>query len=305
VPADVTVIIVNWNAAAVLGACLDSIDRQAYDGRVGTLVVDNGSTDGSLALLAGREPRVTVLALGDNRGFARANNAGLRRVTTPLVVFLNPDTELLGPHALARLLRVLDDPSVGLAGPRLVNPDGTTQRSCGPIPTLPSLLLHTFGLHRLLPDALRRRWAPSTWSHDRSTDTGWVTGACMAVRRADVTALGGFSERTFMYGEDLELCARVRRRRLRVRYERDAEVLHLADHSSAQRWTAPATAALVAAGDVAFLEQRYGPVRLALALRLLRLAYAGRAAVLRRLGRDERASIYAAMARAVRSGGAR
>jgi GT2 family glycosyltransferase len=200
---------------------------------------------------------------------------------------------------LARLVAKLDDPKIGLVGPQLRNTDGSLQQSCASIPNVVNSIAAVLGLPRFLPDGLRRRWAPVLWSHTASTVTGWVGGACMVMRRSDFEAVRGFSERTFMYGEDLELCYQVRALGLRVWYEADVKVVHHGDQSSKLRWSDAETSARTALGELAFFRQRYGGLRSEGLRFLYAVGYGARAGVLRRLGRPDRAQTYSAMARAL------
>jgi GT2 family glycosyltransferase len=296
---DVTIIIVNWNAATVIAACLDSVLAQRYNAPVRILVVDNSSTDDSLELLKRYQPDVEVLELRENIGFAQGNNEGFRHAHSELVVFLNPDTEFVGAESLARLLEPLRDPTIGLVGPHVLNPDRTTQRSCSLLPSISGLLLFASGIHLLLPDSVRRHVAPVNWSHDRSTDTGWVGGSCLAMRSADFARAGTFSEATFMYGEDLDLGWRVKRLGKRVRFEHAAEIVHHQDVSSSQRWTPEELAQQVVEGELTFLRNRYPRPLANIAQGVLFFALASRAWLLRQLGRD-RSRIYDSMAAASR-----
>jgi N-acetylglucosaminyl-diphospho-decaprenol L-rhamnosyltransferase len=293
---DVSLIILNWNAASVLGACLDSIASQNYDGRVSILVVDNNSDDDSLALLERYKSIADVLPLSTNLGFAKGNNLGFKEVRSPLVVFMNPDTEFVGTHSLRRLLEPLADLTIGLVGPHVLNADRTTQQSCAHLPSISSLVMFATGIHRILPDSMRRQIVPVSWSHNRSTDTGWLGGSCLAMRSVDFKAIGGFSESTFMYGEDLDLAYRIKSVGLRVRFERSAQMVHYQDVSSSQRWSVIETAEKVAHGELTFLRTRYSPRLANIAQALMYFVYASRACAMHLFHKPQRAQIYDAMA---------
>ena len=299
-PPSVSVIIVNWNAAAVIGACITSLLGQDYPGQVEIIVVDNASTDASLHVLRAFDNRVLVVESAENLGFGKGNNVGSRVATGRYCLFLNPDTEFLAHDGLRRLVAGLQDPRIGIVAPRLMDPDGSTQQSCARVPTLANLTMAMLALPRLLPDAWRRRLSPVLWSHDRSTYTGWVSGACVLMRTDQYRQLGGFSERTFMYGEDLELGYRVGKSGLRVYYEWSVQVCHSRDHSSAQRWTGSATAARAAHGELTFLRERYSRPLADVGRWALWAGYGARGRLLRRVGHHNRAAIYTAMAHALR-----
>jgi len=290
----VSVIIASWNAAGVLGRCLDSVERQQVEGGVETIVVDNASSDATQELLRGYGGRVRVIANDVNARYAGANNQAAEVAEGDVLFFLNSDAELRGTDALERLVASAEDPAVGIVGPLLVNPDGTLQPSCGAHPSVLRSAAVSVGAHRLLPDSVRARIAPDHWSHDRSAETDWVMGAAIAIRADLFRELGGFWETT--YAEEQDLAYRARERGLQVRFERSATVMHIGNHSLAQQWSDLERAEHVARAELAFLDAHYGRGRAGAIRFLTGLGYAGRALVLGLLGR-RRASVYAAMAR--------
>ena len=292
----VSVIIATWNAADVLGSCLESLERQRVEGDFETIVVDNASTDPTQELLSGYAGRVRVITNDHNFRYAGGNNQAAAVARGRVLFFLNSDTELRGTDVLERLARVVEDPTVGIAGPLLVDPDGTLQPSCGPYPSITRAMLVGTGAHRLLPDAALARIAPNHWSHDRSADTDWLMGAAIAVRTDVFRELGGFWET--MYAEEEDLAYRVQKRGLRVRFERSATVMHVGNHSLAQQWSDAERAEQVANAELAFLRTHYGWARATVIRAITGMAYAGRALVLTLLRRRGRARVYTAMARA-------
>lgn len=193
------VVIVNWNGAHLLRDCLGPLADQEFE----LIVVDNASTDDSVRIVRSEFPAARLIVNEANLGFAVANNQGLRESSAPFVFLLNNDT-VPDSDAIAELVSFLEDhPSVAIAGPTLVNVDGTPQDSCGPGPDLATEFLGKSMLHRLLPG--RRSWAPT---QTRRVD--WVTGAALMIRRSVAEQLGGLDEEMFMFYEDLDLCARAR-----------------------------------------------------------------------------------------------
>lgn len=233
----VSLIIVNWNVRELLRGCLQSLREAAglpmADMQV--IVVDNASADGSAAMVAAEFPEVELVANADNLGFGRANNQVLSRCTGRYVLLLNPDTRVLD-GAIAKLVSLLDaQPDVGVAGCRLLNGDGTLQRwTGGAFPTLVNLFSHYFFLDRLLPAALRP--APFVLERDMPGDTevDWLCGACLILRPQ---ALDGrmFNPDYFMYGEDLELCHRIKHAGWRVLYTAAASIIHYQGESMKQQ----------------------------------------------------------------------
>jgi N-acetylglucosaminyl-diphospho-decaprenol L-rhamnosyltransferase len=289
-----SVIVVTWNAADVLGACLDSLERQHVEGGFEAIVVDSGSTDATGELLAGREG-IRTITKNANVGFSAGNNEAARVARGEVLLFLNSDTVVLEPGTLQTLADVARRPDVGLVGPRLENPDGSLQPSCAAHLRLRHALIVAGGLHRLLPDRVRARLAPDRWSHRHARDTDWLMGAAIAVRAELFSELGGFWPT--MYAEDMDLAYRVARRGLRVRYEPSARVMHIGNHSLRQRWSDAERGARVAAAEVAFAHTHLG-LSHALAIRAVLAAGSGARVVAHRLlGHREAARLFAAMAR--------
>jgi GT2 family glycosyltransferase len=162
------------------------------------------------------------------------------------------------------------------------------------------VLLVGVGAHRIMPGAVLARFAADHWSHDRPLDTDWVMGAAIAVRADLFRELGGFWGVT--YAEEQDLAYRVRARGLRVRFEPSVKVMHIGNHSGAQLWSDAERATRVARAELAFLADHYGRFRAAVIRAITWVAYSGRAVVLARLRRAERAAIYRAMAREYRGG---
>jgi N-acetylglucosaminyl-diphospho-decaprenol L-rhamnosyltransferase len=304
----VSVIIAAWNAAEVLGACLDSVLVQELRGGFETIVVDNASTDRTAALLREYEERVRVISNDHNAAYAGGNNLAAREARGEVLFFLNSDTELLAPDVLDRVATAATGEGVGLAGPMLVNPDGSLQPSCSSYPTVLGMLLVGTGLHRLVPDRVLARVAPQFWSHSTPLDTDWLMGAALAVRADVFRELGGFWPT--LYSEETDLAYRARRRGLGVRFESSARVMHIGNHSLSQRLTDAERARRQAEAEVAFLEAHYGRAR-RLAIRVLGVAaFGGRAIAHALVGRRPRATVYrsitrvyAGMARTVGHGG--
>ncbi|HEV2812650.1 MAG TPA: glycosyltransferase family 2 protein [Solirubrobacteraceae bacterium] len=297
-----SVVIASWNAADVLDRCLESLRSQEVTGGFETIVVDNASTDGTQEVLGRHADHVRALVNARNEGFALANNRGAGEARGAALFFLNNDTELLSPDVLERLAQVVEQPGVAIAGPMLVNPDGTLQPSCAQHPSVTQAVLIATGLHRLLPDPLRARVAPTRWSHSWATDTGWVKGAALAVRADVFRDLGGFWPTLF--GEEQDLAFRAQRRGLRVRFEPSVRVMHIGNQTVGKRHSRVARGERIAHAELLILRTHYPRLR-ALAIRAVVAAgFAARAAGYAALGRRDRAALFAAMTRVYRAGSA-
>jgi N-acetylglucosaminyl-diphospho-decaprenol L-rhamnosyltransferase len=223
---DLSIIIANWNTAALLKNCLASIPSA-----VEVIVVDNASTDDSVTMVAHDFPRVRLIRNSENAGFARANNQGWRASAHEFVLFLNSDT-LVPPDALRQLvefMRVHSD--AGVCGPRLARADNSTQPfAFGGDPTPAYLLRRGFArliLHRTLHD----------WETREPQSVDWVSGACSLVRHAALERVGGWDEKFFMYFEDNELCLRLRRAGWKIFYNPHVTITHLGGASLVQNKT--------------------------------------------------------------------
>ena len=233
---DLSVIIVNWNAAAYLPAALDALFAATAHLDVEVLLVDNASTDDSLALVRERYPQVAIIANESNRGFAAANNQGIRRARGRYILLLNPDTEL-PPQALTRFVSFMDaHPQVGAAGPRLQGPTGKIQGgAAGHDPSLSAIFNFATFLYRLFPHRFRGLWLTrSLYEGSQPIDVDWVSGASMLLRREAIETAGLMNERYFMYSEDVELCRRMRAAGWRIACLPDIHVTHHIGGSSRQ-----------------------------------------------------------------------
>jgi GT2 family glycosyltransferase len=237
VPPDVSVCIVNWNTRDLLYNCLSSIARHTHGARVEVIVVDNASSDGSVEMMRAGFPEVRVVASRVNHGFARGSNLAASLATGDYVLFLNPDTEL-DTDAITGLWEFLRaNPGHGVVGCRLLNSDGSVQTTCaGEMPTMRNELSSLLFLDRLFP---RSHWFAARelewWDHADSRDVDCLSGACMMLPRPLVERLGGFDGRVFMYGEDLDLCCRVRQQGLKVGYLADETIFHHEGAASRKR----------------------------------------------------------------------
>lgn len=230
------VVIVSFNVRADLDRCLRSLDGATAPYPTTITVVDNQSSDGTLAWLRASWPAVQAIDAGGNLGFARANNLGIRATSSDLVLLLNPDTEV-SPDALPALVRaLLADETAAVAGPRLVDAAGRPELSFGPM-IGPWAEFRQRRLVRALDAGAP--WAVARVEREtrRAGPRDWVSGACLLAHRADLEAVGLFDERFFMYTEDVDLCAAIRARGRRAIFVPQATVRHLRGRAGA---TAPA-----------------------------------------------------------------
>ena len=229
-----SIIIVSYNAHADLERCLASLHEPRPAATHELIVVDNASSDGS-ADAARAWADVRVIESRANRGFAAANNIGIRASTGTNLLLLNSDT-IVPAGAVDRLLEELDlHPDVAIVGPRLVDGNGRAELSFGRMLTPINELRRRRLLRRqarLDPAAIHH--IEQLTRHEQYPD--WVSGACLLARRADAEAVGLLDERFFMYTEDVDFCAAIRARGRRVLFTPRVEIVHLRGRSAA---TAP------------------------------------------------------------------
>jgi GT2 family glycosyltransferase len=222
----VSIVIVNYNGRNVLPDCLDSLQTNVQRDDVEILVVDNASTDGSVSLIRQSFPSVRLIEQRENLGFGKACNVGAAHAKGSVFLFLNADARCTYDFVTPILRYLQDHPEVGCVGPKLVNEDGSFQLSCGELPTAIREALgkaiaffvrrKLFGLHLVF----ERKYA-----HTQSV--GWLTGACLFVRRSAFEQVGGFDERIFLYFEDKDLSLRVAKAGWKVVHFPHVWVIHL------------------------------------------------------------------------------
>ncbi len=226
----VSVIVVSYNTSAVLRDCLLSLRREAPpDAEI--IVVDNASDDGSPAMVQAEFPEVVVIETGRNLGFAGANNRGLAVSRGRRLLLLNSDTVVL-PGALEAMAAFLDtNPKTGAVGCRLLNLDGSLQKSAYKFPSPARALAENLLLTAAFPN---HPWVGDfrAWPHDRVRDVDFVIGAALMVRREVLDTVGGLDEGFFMYAEETDWCRRMREAGWATTFLPHASVVHLGGGSS-------------------------------------------------------------------------
>jgi GT2 family glycosyltransferase len=234
---DVAAILVDYNAGDELRQALESIAADLGDRSWEAVVVDNASTDASSGTLTDFGPTVSVIRNADNVGFATAVNQGLQATSAPMVLIMNPDARLeQGAFGGLESVLALDD-ACALAGPKILNPDGTVQGSARGDP---DMLTGLFGRSQALSQWLP--WLPVSRRNvvDAAILAGgqvshvvdWLSGACLLARRSALARVGGFDERYFLYWEDADLCRRLRGEGFNVRYVPGVTAVHRVGRSS-------------------------------------------------------------------------
>lgn len=223
----VSIIIVNYNGLRYARNCVASILR--WSPRSEIIIVDNGSTDGSVESLRKEFPQIRLIALTKNNGFGHGNNRGAEVATGNVFFFLNNDT-LLTEDTPAVLAAYLERNSeVAACGPKLLNEDRTFQLSFGLDPSIKNERIVRRMQRRLRNGDVHY----ASWLEKRHADKviDWATGAALMVRREVFEKIGGFDDRFFMYFEDADLCRRIRKAGFEIRYNPETSVVHLLGQS--------------------------------------------------------------------------
>ena len=234
-PLDVTAAIVNFNTRDQLARCLDSLQ---HEGLREIIVVDNASTDDSVAVASGY-PAVQVIANANNIGYGAAANQAIKVAAGRFVLLLNADIEVR-PGAISVLAAYLDaHPDVAIAAPRLRYTDDTLQYSCFPFPGTVGWLLENVPLSFLtehVPFARERSVTFCTSEKPRAVP--WALGAALLMRRDKVLEVGGFEESYFMYFEEVDLCYRLAHAGWSAHLVPAAVIMHVGGGSTSQVRTA-------------------------------------------------------------------
>lgn len=231
---NLSVIVLNWNAKEWLERSIGSALSQDIGARTfEVILVDNASTDGSVQYAQELYPQITILALDDNLGFAAGNNVGIAASRGDVLLLLNPDT-ITHPGAFAALLDFMESqPRCGVAGPKLLNRDGTLQYSCRHFATLEAGFFRNTPLGRLFPqNRATRDYLMKDVSHDEPMLVDWVSGAAMAIKREVIDAVGTLDEDFFMYVEDVDLCYRAKQAGWQTWYAPSGVITHAIAQSS-------------------------------------------------------------------------
>jgi GT2 family glycosyltransferase/lipopolysaccharide/colanic/teichoic acid biosynthesis glycosyltransferase len=231
---DLSVIIVNYNVRQFLENALTSI-RRAMEGLEGEVfVVDNASEDGSIEMVRSKFPDVILIENRINLGFARANNLALKQARGRCILLVNPDT-VVQENTLRVMLRFFDEnPDVGLAGCKILNPDGSFQLPCRrSFPTPWVAFTKIFGFSALFPKSrLFGRYNLTYLNTDETYEVEAVSGSFMMVRREAYLRVGGLDESFFMYGEDLDWCYRFSQAGHKVFYVHSTAIIHFKGEST-------------------------------------------------------------------------
>ena len=230
---DLSIIIVNWNSHQYLRKCIASIVSETRELQYEIIVIDAGSFDGCDRMLRETYPQVRFIQSNENIGFAKANNVAFHASKGKCVLFLNPDTELVGPAINILYDQLQRIPNAGAVGCKLLNSDGTVQTNCiQSIPTILNQILDSEFLRTRWPKSALWGMSPLYESDGEPKVVNAIAGACVILQREIFEQVGLFSEDYFMYAEDIDLCHKIKRAGRQNYYVPEATMIHHGGGSS-------------------------------------------------------------------------
>ena len=231
-PADTAIITVSYNSSAQLADFLAAA-IQCVNSPSQIFVADNASADVDLTRTLTAQCGATVVQLDDNYGYGGAINRALAAVPTDLttLIICNPDA-VLTPAAVDRLRAEVSNPAIGLAGPRILNEDGTTYPSGRAIPSIGNGIGHALFANIWKSNPWTKKYHAKAYLEDTTQEVGWVSGSCIAIRRETFENVGGFDKAYFMYFEDVDLAYRLGQQGLTNLYVPEVSITHLGGEST-------------------------------------------------------------------------
>jgi hypothetical protein len=287
---------VNYNTKRFLLECISSVFEQTSEVDFEIFVVDNNSTDGSVNEVKARFPRIKIIENQNNLGFPKANNQALKLMKGKYALLLNPDTLILD-KALSKMVNFMEhNKSTGMLGCRILNGDGSLQRAAFPPPSLWTSITSKLNierlspgkgsryyhrhLERLFPANLTNCYYDSKYRTARgSFRVGWVSGACLLIRRSSIEDIGFMDENLFLFGEDADWCCRAKEKGWGVMTLPEAQIIHFGGMS-----TSGALSISIESGHhsrLYFAKKHFGPISVVILKCITFLALLAKYAIIR------------------------
>jgi len=289
---DLSVIVVNWNTKKLLENCLASIFKFTKGISFEMIIVDNGSTDGSQALVKEKFPQVKLILNKSNLGFTKANNQGMKVAKGQYILLLNSDTYLI-ENSFKKLLDKTQsiEGNLGALGPLLLNEDKSVQQSVGFFPNLPQVFWWMTFIDDLPGGQLL---SPYHVDHDsfyrKDQKVDWVTAAAILVPAKVIKRVGPFDEKIFMYGEEIEWCWRIKKAGFKVNFTPSTKIVHIGRGSSQK---IPTRAFIGEYKSIIYFYRKYkSPISLQIARFLLKIGALARILIFALLRRKELTKAY-------------
>ena len=231
---DLSIIIVNYNVKEFLQNLIHSIEKASSNLKKEIIIIDNASDDGSVDFIREKFPQIKLIANQKNLGFGKANNIGLKEATGKFILLINPDT-IVAEDTFEKMIKFFEsNDSAGLAGCKILNPDGTLQLACrrsfpGPWTSFTKVT----GLSSLFPSSkIFARYNLTYFDENQTYEVDAISGSFMMMRKEVYEKVGGFDEQFFMYGEDLDLCYRIQKDGFKVYYVHSTQIIHYKGEST-------------------------------------------------------------------------
>ena len=224
---DTSIVIVTWNSQDFIRNCLDSVfllrDRVGCE----IIIVDNASSDETVQIVREFYPEANLIENKANLGYAKANNQGIEQAQGRYLLLLNPDTQLMD-DSLSSMYELMEgNPRIGALGPKLLNPDRSTQASCREFPRFSTLIWEFTGLSRLVPKSkIFGRWRMGYFAFDQQREVDQPMASCLMLRRETLEQVGAFDEDFSMFFNDVDLCYRIKQAGWKIYFHPDARVIH-------------------------------------------------------------------------------
>ena len=225
---DVSILVVNWNTRKILCNCLRSVYEQTREINFEVIVIDNASADGSAERIKKEFPQAILIPNSDNRGFAAANNQGMKIAKGRYVLLLNPDTVVLDGAVQKSVAYADDHQDVGVLGCQVWLNDKEIQQTCFSFPSVCGLIMQKTGLCRMFPRSGVFGWEKMAgWNRDTEREVDVVSGMFMLVRREAIDQVGLMDEAYFIYAEETDWCFRFKRAGWKCVFTPTARIVHL------------------------------------------------------------------------------
>ena len=231
---DLSIIIVNYNVKEFLQNLLNSISKASSNISKEIIIVDNASDDGSVEMIREKFPSAQLISNKENLGFGTANNQALTIAKGKYILLINPDT-IVSEDTFEKLISFFDDNrDAGLAGCKILNPDGSLQLACRrSFPGPWTSFCKVTGLSNLFPNSkIFARYNLTYLSEDQTYEVDAISGSFMMLRKEVYDNVGGFDEEFFMYGEDLDICYRIQKSGYKVFYVHNTQIIHYKGEST-------------------------------------------------------------------------
>ncbi len=223
----ISIVIVNWRVRKLLEACLLSIYGQADVDQVEVIVVDNDSQDGTTEMLMVQFPMVRVITLAENKGFAYANNLGIKIATGDIIMLLNPDT-VLNDNFFTKCFQYMDsNPNAAIVGPLILNNDSSIQASVRRFPDWRSQLLILLKMKNIIP---QQKWLANylipNFDYGTIAEVDQIMGAAMIIPRSTFDKIGLLDQKYFIWFEEVDFCQRAKKHGLSIKFVPNFSLKH-------------------------------------------------------------------------------